>query len=96
MGDLVTFSTGDHIPTDLHILSAMDLKIDESSLMGETTTWRKDPAPCAKVTEIAKRACIAYMGILVWNGMYIYGSVGNQLTVNHPQAVIPVLSLQPE
>ena len=95
-GDLVTFSTGDRIPADLRILSAADLEIDESSLTGETTTRRKDPAPCAEATEMAERACIAYMGTLVRSGTCIYGSVGNQLTVNHPQAVVPVSSSQPE
>jgi Ca2+-transporting ATPase len=77
-GDLVTFSTGDRIPADLRILSAADLEIDESSLTGETTTRRKDPAPCVEGTEMAERACIAYMGTLVRNGACFHGSVGSQ------------------
>ena len=34
-GDLVLFSTGDRIPADLRITSAVDLSIDESNLTGE-------------------------------------------------------------
>lgn len=34
-GDLVIFSTGDRIPADIRITSAVDLSIDESNLTGE-------------------------------------------------------------
>ncbi|KAJ8462573.1 hypothetical protein ONZ51_g10808 [Trametes cubensis] len=46
-GDIVTFTTGDRIPADVRLISAVDLEIDESSLTGETTTRRKDVEPCA-------------------------------------------------
>ncbi|KAF8262296.1 Ca-transporting ATPase [Lactarius quietus] len=67
-GDLVTFTTGDRIPADVRLLAAVDLEIDESSLTGETTAHRKSVAPCPEGTEMAERACIAYMGTLVRNG----------------------------
>ncbi|KAI9510330.1 Ca-transporting ATPase [Russula earlei] len=67
-GDLITFATGDRIPADLRIVTAVELDIDESSLTGETTARRKEVAPCAESTEMAERSCIAYMGTLVRNG----------------------------
>ncbi|KAI0251244.1 hypothetical protein BJV78DRAFT_1347157 [Lactifluus subvellereus] len=67
-GDLVTFTTGDRVPADVRLLTAVDLEIDESSLTGETMTRRKDVTPCPDGTEMAERACIAYMGTLVRNG----------------------------
>src|SRR5712691_3250559 len=73
---------GDRIRADLHILTASDLEIDESSLTGETTARRKDVAPCAEGTEMAERASIAYMGTLVRNGTCYHASVGNLLTIN--------------
>ncbi|KAI0774913.1 calcium-transporting ATPase [Trametes elegans] len=48
-GDIVTFTTGDRIPADVRLISAVDLEIDESSLTGETTTRRKDTETCALV-----------------------------------------------
>ena len=48
-GDILTFSTGDRIPADVRLISAVDLEIDESSLTGETTTRRKDTETCALV-----------------------------------------------
>ncbi|KAJ4471541.1 Ca-transporting ATPase [Lentinula aciculospora] len=45
-GDLVSFTTGDRIPADIRIISAVDLEIDESSLTGETEARTKDPNTC--------------------------------------------------
>ena len=45
-GDIVTFTTGDLVPADVRLISAVDLEIDESSLTGETTTRRKDVERC--------------------------------------------------
>ncbi|KAJ3126673.1 High affinity Ca2+/Mn2+ P-type ATPase-like protein [Nowakowskiella sp. JEL0407] len=71
-GDIVLFGTGDRIPADIRILTAVDLEIDESSLTGE-------PIPCKKHTQqienisprdlpLADRANIGFMGTLVRNG----------------------------
>ncbi|KAJ3822834.1 Ca-transporting ATPase [Lentinula raphanica] len=46
-GDLVSFTTGDRIPADIRIISAVDLEIDESSLTGETEARVKDPNTCS-------------------------------------------------
>jgi P-type Ca2+ transporter type 2C len=74
-GDLVTFTAGDRIPADLRLLTAIDLGIDESSLTGETTERRKGVSPCPEGTEMAERACIAYMGTLVRNGTCNFASL---------------------
>lgn len=86
-GDIVTFSTGDRVPADVRLMSAVDLEIDESSLTGETDARRKDSETCAMLTNgiangyphgmpgepvaLAERSCIAYMGTLVRNGVYL-------------------------
>ncbi|KAJ3796220.1 Ca-transporting ATPase [Lentinula aff. detonsa] len=46
-GDLVSFTTGDRIPADIRIISAVDLEIDESSLTGETEARNKDANTCS-------------------------------------------------
>lgn len=82
-GDIVTFSTGDRIPADVRLISAVDLEIDESSLTGETTARRKDTEICQTANgnangvihepvALAERSCIAYMGTLVRNGEHLY------------------------
>ncbi|KAJ7750112.1 Ca-transporting ATPase [Mycena maculata] len=73
-GDIVTFSTGDRIPADIRIVSAVDLEIDESSLTGETEARAKSAETCGyergirEPVPLAERVCIAYMGTLVRNG----------------------------
>ncbi|KAF8633311.1 hypothetical protein AX17_004485 [Amanita inopinata Kibby_2008] len=77
-GDIVKFSTGDRIPADIRLISAVDLEIDESSLTGETNARKKGTDACQYQTSagephgeavaLADRICIAYMGTLVRNG----------------------------
>lgn len=78
-GDIVKFSTGDRIPADIRLLSAVDLEIDESSLTGETSARKKNSETCQYTTNdqgkpdgnpvaLADRGCVAYMGTLVRGG----------------------------
>lgn len=80
----MSLSTGDRVPADIRIISAVDLEIDESSLTGETTARQKDHKTCdlqksgtgsllkdaglGEVAPLAERSCIAFMGTLVRNG----------------------------
>lgn len=79
-GDIVNFSTGDRIPADIRLISAVDLEIDESSLTGETLARKKNTEACEYANgdgyhngspcpvPLADRTCIAYMGTLVRSG----------------------------
>lgn len=71
-GDIVTFSTGDRVPADVRMLTAVDLEVDESSLTGETDTRTKGVEPCAPGVALAERSSIAHMGTLVKNGKGIF------------------------
>jgi P-type Ca2+ transporter type 2C len=83
-GDLVFFTAGDRIPADVRLITALDLEIDESSLTGETTERRKSVTPCPDGTELAERACVAYMGTLVRNG-----TCHSFFTLFHPTGAQP-------
>lgn len=67
-GDIVTFTTGDRMPADVRMLTAVDLEVDESSLTGETDARIKGTEPCAPAVALAERSSIAHMGTLVKNG----------------------------
>jgi Ca2+-transporting ATPase len=77
-GDLITFTTGDRIPADVRLLTAVDLEVDESSLTGETTGRL---SPCPEGTEMAERTCIAYIGTLVRNGTCFRAPLHTQLII---------------
>jgi len=80
-GDLVTFTTGDRIPVDVRLLTAVDLEVDGSSLTGETTACRNGVASCPESAEMVEGMCIAYMGTLVRNGAYVRAPFHTQLII---------------
>jgi len=67
-GDIVTFTTGDRVPADVRMITAVDLEVDESSLTGETDARIKQTEPCAPGIPLAERSSIVHMGTLVKNG----------------------------
>jgi len=67
-GDIVTLTTGDRVPADVRMVTAVDLEVDESSLTGETDARIKQAEPCAPGIPLAERSSIVHMGTLVKNG----------------------------
>ena len=67
-GDVVVLKIGDHVPADLRLLKAINLKMDESSLTGESESVDKETEANEPATPLAERACIAWMGTSVVNG----------------------------
>lgn len=68
-GDLVQLDSGSMVPADLKLLNAINLKIDESSLTGESIPVEKD---CKAYVEdgapLAERINMAFMGTTVTYG----------------------------
>ncbi|MDY6990492.1 MAG: HAD-IC family P-type ATPase, partial [Thermodesulfobacteriota bacterium] len=67
-GDIVMLEIGDRVPGDLRLLETLDLKVDESSLTGESESISKDIAPVNEETPLAERLSVAWMGTAVTNG----------------------------
>ena len=70
VGDVVLLEAGDKVPADLRLLddAVRDLRIDESTLTGESKAVSKDPAALPEATLLADRRCMAYAGSLVVRG----------------------------
>lgn len=67
-GDLVSLQPGDKVPADLRLVRARELRVDESSLTGESVPVEKAVAAVPAQTVVADRSCIAHSGTMVTSG----------------------------
>ncbi len=67
-GDLVRLETGDQVPADLRLVEALNAKIDESALTGESNSVSKSVEAVGSETPLAERTSMAWMGTAVTNG----------------------------
>jgi Ca2+-transporting ATPase len=67
-GDVVVLKIGDHVPADLRLLEAVNLKMDESPLTGESESVEKGIDANELDTALADRTSLAWMGTAVVNG----------------------------
>ena len=67
-GDIVLLEIGDRVPADLRLIEAVNLKIDESALTGESASVNKNDKAISKKAPLAERFDMAWMGTSVTNG----------------------------
>lgn len=68
VGDIVCLSAGDVIPADMHILSAKDLFVSQSSLTGESVPEEKNADASESFSSAASCANLAFCGTNVISG----------------------------
>lgn len=67
-GDLILIQTGDRIPADARVIKEFNLKIDESSLTGESVPVKKNIEALPSETPEADRINMVYAGTAVTYG----------------------------
>jgi len=67
-GDIVLLEIGDKIPADLRLLQSFNLKVDESSLTGESVSVSKNSASLKGEKPLSQQSDMVWMGTAVVNG----------------------------
>ncbi len=67
-GDVVRLRSGDRVPADVRLIEAVNLRIEESALTGESVPTDKRVEPVDANAGIGDRRCMAYSGTLVAAG----------------------------
>jgi len=69
VGDIIVLDAGDYIPADIRLVESMNLRVDESSLTGESVPVSKDAnIVLENETSLGDRKNLAYMGTVVTYG----------------------------
>lgn len=89
-GDVVILRSGDKVPADLRLFSFKELRINESSLTGESLPVEKESDILAPDTVLAERYNMAYAGTLVsfGQGMGVVVSTGNKTEIGRISGLI--------
>lgn len=67
-GDIVRLKSGDKVPADLRLLEAVNLRIEESALTGESVPTDKGIEPVDEISGVGDRSGMAYSGTMVTAG----------------------------
>ncbi len=67
-GDIVRLRSGDRVPADLRLFNAVNLRIEESALTGESVPASKRVEPVARDAGVGDRRGMAYSGTMVAAG----------------------------
>lgn len=67
-GDIVVLRSGDRVPTDCRLLEAVNLRVDESVLTGESLSVEKSTEPIDREVPLAERTNLVYMGTTITEG----------------------------
>lgn len=66
-GDIIEVKLGDRIPADIRIISSEDMKVDNSSLTGESEPQMRSNI-CTDPQKILETKNVAFFGTLCTNG----------------------------
>jgi len=67
-GDVVLLDEGDHVPADLRVLVQHRMRVDESSLTGESDSVSKSSDPVSSDAVLAERTSLLFLGTAVVHG----------------------------
>ena len=97
-GDIVYLEAGNFIPADVRLVEAVNLRVDEASLTGESFSVRKEAQRVFPAdTPLGDRKNIAFMGTLVayGRGTGVVVATGMQTQIGHIAEMLQSVELEP-
>lgn len=90
LGDVVVLQAGDKTPADLRLIKIRDLKIDESSLTGESLATEKDVSALSENCLLGDRRNMAFSSTLVTygTGMGVVVHIGDNTEIGKISGMI--------
>ena len=67
-GDILLVESGDRLPADARVIHTVDMRVDESSLTGESVPVGKESSPVRKDAQVSDRKSMLFMGTAVAYG----------------------------
>jgi P-type Ca2+ transporter type 2C len=67
-GDVILLATGDRVPADTRLVEAVNLRVDEAMLTGESVPVEKTLDPLEEELAVAERTNLAFAGTVVIEG----------------------------
>jgi len=94
-GDIVLLASGDRVPADLRLSTALNLNIDESLLTGESQAVTKRIETLSPELPLAERSCLAFAGttLMTGRGRGVVVATGLQTEVGRIAAAVTATAL---
>lgn len=90
VGDVVRLTPGDRVPADLRLISADNLRIEESALTGEAVPADKNVRPVEPDAGVGDRTCMAFSSSIVsaGRGVGIVTGTGSDTEIGRIQQLV--------
>jgi len=91
-GDIIYLEAGMKIPADARLVSAKNLKVDESLLTGESMAVEKNPVPVDESAILPERTCVVHAGthVVEGNGVAVVFATGRQTELGKISRLVSV------
>jgi len=85
IGDIIDLKAGNRVPADARLIESVDLRLNESSLTGESFPSKKDIEEVPKGAALADRSNMVYASTIVASGLgrAVVTSVGKNTEIGH-------------
>ncbi len=95
-GDILLFETGDKVPADARLIEVSNLKVNESTLTGESVPVDKHTKALGGELSVVERKNLVYMGTIVTYGRAVAVATGTGMLTEIGKIATAIQEVKPE